>query len=394
MIRPVAKIFGWVIAFAACVMLISSIIFSPAYMYRIIRYNESDIGDIHVFDAKVIERSDEPYIYDRHIDHSVGEMMLASGVTLNTLLKNSETNAFLIIHDDRIIYEYHGEGFDETSMHTSFSSAKSMVSLMVGIAIDEGFIESEHDRISKYIEEFEDSEFEDITIYDLLRMRSTIKYEEGMLWFGDDAKTYYFPDLRTLALDKTAIDHRYEGVFHYNNYHPLLLGIIIERATSMSVAEYFESRVWKNVGAQYDASWSVDSRKSNFEKMESGLNFRAVDYVKIGSMLLHNGRWNSQDVVSSDWLDRSIYPEIPYDQKEYTGSFLEDKNAAYQYMWYSNTGKSQHEKEDFYAVGKFGQFLYISPDTNTVILRTGKSMGEVAWWPVIFTEVIDIVIQP
>ena len=125
---------------------------------------------------------------------------------------------------------------------------------------------------------------ESITIEDLLLMRSDIRYEEGNIWFGDVAKTYYMPNLRDLALSPDELTTKYEGKFHYNNYHPLLLGIILERSTGKHVAEYLEEKLWRKMGAEQDASWSLDSEESGFEKMESGINFIAIDFVKIGSM--------------------------------------------------------------------------------------------------------------
>lgn len=78
----------------------------------------------------------------------------------------------------------------------------------------------------------------------------------------------------------------YNGRFYYNNYHPLLLGLISERSIGQSVYEFFGCEIWQKIGAEYDAYWSVDSNKSGFGKMESGINFRAVDFLKIGSMVL------------------------------------------------------------------------------------------------------------
>lgn len=67
------------------------------------------------------------------------------------------------------------------------------------------------------------------------------------------------------------IDKEYEGNFHYNNYHPLLLGIILERSTGQSVSSFLEEKLWKKLGTEYNASWSFDNNQSSFEKMEEAL---------------------------------------------------------------------------------------------------------------------------
>ncbi|MFP4016802.1 MAG: serine hydrolase domain-containing protein, partial [Halanaerobiales bacterium] len=246
---------------------------------------------------------------------------------------------------------------------------------------------SEEQSIADYIQEFRDTTFQHISIKDLLLMRSDIYYEEGKLWFSDDTKTYYLPDLRDLAINNIRINKKYDGCFHYNNYHPLLLGIILERSTGVSVSAYLEEKIWSKLGMEYDATWSIDSFESNFEKMESGLNFRSIDFAKIGSMILHNGKWDEEDIVSDDWLKRSTIAEFPLKSEDYHGTFLENKNTAYKYMWYSL--RNEKGGIDFYAAGKYGQYLYISPLNNTVIVRNGYSYGSVDWWPSVLAETAD-----
>ncbi len=210
-------------------------------------------------------------------------------------------------------------------------------------------------------------------------MRSKIVYDEDkFLWFGDDSLTYWHDDLRKLALEHTAVTDRYQGKFHYNNYHPLLLGIVLERSTGVSVSKFFEREIWSKIGAEENASWSLD-HSDGFEKMESGINFRAKDFIKIGSMVLHGGNWNGEKIVNGEWLKDSMLCSFPVDERDYHGSFLEGKNIGYKYMWYS-TPSANLSGYDVIAWGKSDQILYISPVYDTVILRTGKSDGGVSDW--------------
>ena len=112
------------------------------------------------------------------------------------------------------------------------------------------------------------------------------------------------------------------------NLHPLVEGIILERTTGMHVADYFQKKVWEKVGAEFDASWSLDSQETGFEKMESGLNFISIDYAKIGSMLLHRGKWNGEQVVSEAWLDQSIVAPKLLTPEECDTPFMEGKPAG------------------------------------------------------------------
>lgn len=371
---------------------VSAILYSPEYIYRAVANGESKITDYKIFPERVIVKSGNPYSYAYDINPAYDGLDLsyrAKGGTetgkLDALAEQNGTTSLIIIKGDKVVYEKYFNGYDKDSVETSFSSVKSLDSLMVGMAIEAGYIQSVKDPIADYIPEFKGTQLEDITIENLLMMRSKIKYEEGFAWFTDDAKTYYMPDMRDLALNHISVDPDYHGQFHYNNYHPLLLGIILERAAGMHVADYFQKKIWDKVGAQFDASWSLDSKASGFEKMESGLNFKSIDYAKIGSMLLHKGVWNGNKVVGEDWLKRSTIAPEPLAQSDIDSEFLKGINVGYQYMWYS----TQNDKggHDFFSAGKYGQYIYVSPENDTVIVRTGKSEGAVKWWPDVFMQI-------
>jgi CubicO group peptidase (beta-lactamase class C family) len=100
-------------------------------------------------------------------------------------------------------------------------------------------------------------------------MASGIRYEEFPLPNGDDALTYYYPDLRALALGETRIAGEPGVRFLYNNYHPLLLGVILERATGRSVTAWLQEKLWTPLGMEFDGSWSLDSEAAGLEKLES-----------------------------------------------------------------------------------------------------------------------------
>ena len=352
----------------------SCVVYTPEYVYRCVVNRESKTTDYLFFPERPIAKSAAPFHYAYKPDGAMDALDVrytAKGqllsMRLDALAQGTGTTSLIAIHKDEVVYEKYFNGSGADSVQTSFSAVKSLVSLMIGMAIDEGLIQSEDQPISVFLPELDGTEFAGITIRELLMMRSKIAYREGGLWFGDDAKTYYYPDLRKLALTNLRADASYAGQFHYNNYHPLLLGILLERSTGMSVSEYFRTRIWDGIGAEHDASWSLDSVQSGFEKMESGLNFRSIDLAKVGSMLLHRGAWNGRTIVSEAWLDRSLIAAQPMDAS----------GIGYQYMWYSmQTEKGGY---DFFAHGKYGQYLYVSPENETVIVRTGTAEGINTW---------------
>lgn len=377
---------------AFCVLCIATMgLYSPIYLSRVLFHRDSSISDCNLFPERSIGKSDRPYTYEKRIDPSLEKLLVGSSnkrESLSEFVKKTDTTSFLIVKDDVLVYEQYANGYGEDSVNTSFSMAKSVVSLLIGKAIEDGFIDSVHQPLSDFIGEFKDLPIGSITIEELLSMRSGIAYnEEKFLWFGDDSLTYWHPDLRKLALTHTELTDEYGGKFHYNNYHPLLLGIVLERSTGMSVSEYFERTIWQKIGAKENASWSLDSEASGFEKMESGLNFCAADFIKIGSMVLHGGVWNGERIIDAEWIEQSAVCLLPVNADEYENSFLFGKNIGYKYMWYCTP--SAAGEHDIFAWGKSDQILYISPSNGLVVLRTGKTDGGVSDWIEIIRDLVS-----
>ena len=377
----VTPIVALILAFViVCVVTMG--MYSPVFLGRVLAHWDSSVTDYNVFPERVAQKSAQPYSYGKDINPALESLTVNydnKQKSLSEFVNGTDTTSFIVVQHDKIVYEQYANGYDENSTNTSFSMAKSVVSLLIGKAIENGFIASVKEPIANYIEEFKNTEIGKTTIEDLLLMRSNIVYDEDkFLWFGDDTLTYWYDDLRQLALSHTDLTDKYNGKFHYNNYHPLLLGIILERSTGVSVTQFFEREIWQKIGAEHNASWSLDSDKCGFEKMESGINFKAVDFIKIGSMVLHNGYFNGTQVINADWLIISTLCEFPLDNSNYEDTFLADKNIGYKYMWYSTP--SEQAGLDIFAWGKSDQILYISPANDIVILRTGKTDGGVSNW--------------
>jgi CubicO group peptidase (beta-lactamase class C family) len=174
---------------------------------------------------------------------------------LENFLALSDTQAFIVIQDGAVVYEDYFNDTERNTPVTSFSVAKSFTSALVGIAIEEGYINDVNDPITEYLPELaeRDPRFEDVSIRHLLLMSSGFEYDEmgSFLFDGDDALTTYHPDQRQLALDNTRIADPPGAYFQYNKYHPQLLGMIIERTTGVSVTEYMQRTQWEPLGLVY-----------------------------------------------------------------------------------------------------------------------------------------------
>ena len=292
------------------------------------------------------------------------EAKINGTVPLDQFLEEKNTTAFIVLHGDEILYEGYFNGSSREATQTSFSVAKTFTATLIGIAIDEGYIAGLDEPMTTYIPELlqEDARFGDITIRNLVTMSSGIRYRAYLSPWADNTTTYYAPNLRAAAL-RTRIDGPSGTQFLYNNYNPLLLGMILERATGMSVTHYLQTRLWQPMGAEADGSWSLDSRRSGFEKMESGINGRAIDFVKLGWLFLNGGRNGGRQVVSRAWVDEATRVDT-----------VTDPAADYQYGWWVDV-----EKASYYAEGHLCQFIYVCPAARLVLVRMGRDCGGVYW---------------
>jgi len=348
---------------------------------RALWWGEADVGDQFRFRARPIRAGEDasPLPSGGEIDLRAPPVGDGGEVAFDDFLRANDTGAFLVVHGDQLVYERYFEDSDRRTLQTSFSTAKSFVSTLVGIAIEEGSIRSIEDPVTDYLPELavRDPRFDRITLRDLLTMSSGIRYwDTDLPWpWADDTYTYYGIDLREIGLNRTEVERPPGQEWHYNNYNPLLLGLVLERATGMSVSEYMTKKLWQPLGAEHDATWNLDSESSGFEKMESGLNATAADYARFGQLFLHGGEWNGTRIVPEDWVRAATAEDTTTDPADF-----------YQYFWWIDVERPGR----FYALGNLGQYIYVAPDADAVIVRTGGDWGtENDAWLSLLREVAD-----
>jgi len=362
-------------------IVVAALVYSPTYVYRTLVWQGSDAFDWQKFPAHPLTASTAPFHFAQAPDSRVEEIFeeITGADDWNGFLEENDTQSFIVIRDGTILYESYFNGTQRDTMVTLFSVAKSFTSALIGMAIDEGYIESVDDSITTYLPELaeRDPRFNEITIRQLLLMSSGLEYVEfrPLLFNSDDILTTYYPDQRRIALENTHIIDPPGMYCRYNKYHPQLLGMILERATGMPVTTFMQTRVWDKLGMEFDGSWSIDSKASDFEKMETGVNARAIDFAKFGALFLNGGNWQGQQVISTAWVDESTQPLYPQNYADYYSDWYEllPGEGHYKYMWYSLV--RDENTYDFTAEGDKGQFIYVSPIKNLVIVRNGIQYG-------------------
>jgi CubicO group peptidase (beta-lactamase class C family) len=334
---------------------------------------EADVDDIDRFPRRTIPDGDDP-LELRAGRLPAGALGTVGGRGLDELVEGTSTTAFLVLRDDEILVERYGHGGAADRPSTSFSVAKSYLSTLVGIALERGDLGSLDDPVTDHVPELldRDPRFAQVTLRSLLTMSSGLAYEEQGLPWSDDSVTYYGPDLRAVALD-AEVEQPPGERWLYNNYNPLLMGLVLERATGTSVGDYMARHLWQPMGAEADASWSLDSEASGFEKLESGVNAVPRDYARFGYLFAHEGRVDGRQVVPADWVREATARDTSADPAEH-----------YQYWWWVDSEREGR----FYAWGNHGQYVYVDPATDVVVVRLGREYGDVDW-PAVLRDVAD-----
>jgi CubicO group peptidase (beta-lactamase class C family) len=356
---------------------------SRSQLARAVVWGESDVDDWRRFPARPVAAGPERFDFRRpatgppaavrHISVREGGRRVQRD--LEPFLAATDTTAFLMVRGDTLLYEGYFNGYRHDSVQTSMSMAKSVLSALVGIAIGEGRIGSVDAPITRYVPDLaaRDPRFGRITLRHLLTMTSGLRYQESGGPWGDDTATYYAPNLRKLALEATEVVEEPGRRFHYNNYNPLLVGLALERATGTPVASYLEAKLWRPLGMEADGSWSPDSQASGLEKLESGLNARAVDFAKFGLLFAQDGRWRGRQLVPRAWVqDPTLIPT----------RVAAAPARAYQFFWWVQDDRRPRAQ---FARGKYGQHLYVVPDEDLVLVRFGRDVGD-ADWPELFSD--------
>ena len=341
---------------------------------RALIWGESSYGDQDRFPSRAVQAGPNSVVFESASDSPVsGFVSQARDIALEDLLEETETTAFIVLHGDTLLYEGYFNDSNRDALQTSFSVAKSFVATLVGIAIDEGLIDSLDDQLTSYVPELaeHDARFGDITLQHLITMSSGLSFEEGSSPWSDPANTYHGTDLRDAVITNPDIAGPPGAEFHYNDWNVIMLGLVLERATGMSVAEYTQSRLWEPMGAEFDGSWSLDSEDHGFEKMFVGVNARAIDFAKLGWIYLNEGRNGSRQVVPSDFVAEAT-------RRDTTTNPAPD----YQYLWWID-----ENTQSYFANGDHGQFIYVDPAAELVFVRHGRN-GDFAWIP-FFAELSD-----
>ncbi len=281
------------------------------------------------------------------------------------LLQETWTTGLIVIKDDRIRFEEYYLGNTEDALHISWSVGKSFVSALVGIAIKEGHIQSIKQPVSDLVPELKGSGYHGVLLKDVLQMSSGVRFDEDYANFFSDINRMG----RVVALGRSINEfaasletQRKPGTYHhYVSMDTQVLGMVLHAATGKKPSEYLEEKIWKKIGMQSNAKWLVDDL--NMELVFGTLNVTLRDYARFGRLYMNHGKWNGRQIVPRQWVIDSVTPDAPHlmpgDNSE------SNTPMGYGYQWWI----PETPRNDFMALGVYGQYIYINPEKRVVIVK-------------------------
>ena len=331
------------------------------YLFKAVVYNYVNIDDNDLFHQRVIEHDiSSAWAFSKNYN------IQPLPQRLDSALQAYETVAFLIIRNDSIEHEQYWNGYGISSISNSFSMAKSIISILIGIAVDEGYIENLDQPIGKFLPEYNEGKKAKVTIKHLLMMASGLNWDESYgSAFSVTTKAYYGNDLYALVKDLD-LEEEPGKVYRYKSGNTQLLAFILEKATGKTVSDYASEKLWKPLQSEFNAEWSLD-KKDGMEKAYCCFYSNARDFARIGKLYLNHGNFKGKQIVPVNYAKQSLQPvgiQTPEGKP----------NTHYGLHWWL---MNRQGFDIFYARGILGQYIIGIPELNIVVVRLGHKRSEV-----------------
>ena len=281
-------------------------------------------------------------------------------------VQQTPTSSLVVLHKNKLVHESYSSEQAASQLTNSMSMAKSIIALLIGIAIDERKIKSVDDKVSDYLEHWQRDERKEISLRNLLTMSSGLRCDNDTKDYTSDlVRLHLGTDIESLASELPSAEAPGKR-FEYNNLNTQILGLVLEKVTGMSIGRYMSEKLWKPIGAQSTFMWK-DTEKG-MERAYCCIFARAKDYARLGLLIQNQGKAQGKQVVSSKWI--KMMSEASSNEPEYG-----------LHLWRASPHgqrRMKNRKEEFidssmvYLDGKHKQRVYILPKYQLVIVRTGE----------------------
>ena len=279
------------------------------------------------------------------------------------------SDGMIVLHKNEMVYENYWLGNNENKRHISWSVAKSFISALVGIAYEEGLIDSLDDPVTKYLNDFKETGYDGVTIKDILQMSSGVLFNEDYADYDSDINRFGRAVATGTSMrdfSKTLTREREPGTYmHYVSINTQVLGFLLQEVTNKSISQYLYDKIWNPLGMEDSAYFILDDVKDEFAL--GGLNATLRDYAKFGLLYLRNGRWNDNQIISKQWIEDSHSTDgihlVPGERETSSNPW------GYGYQWWV----PGFPDTDYTASGVYNQYIYIDPLSEIVIAKTSSN---------------------
>jgi len=295
-------------------------------------------------------------------------------INLDTFCQLYNTEAFLIIRNDSIIFENYPVNDDYSRPVSSFSISKSIITSLTGIAIQEGYISNTDQYVWEFLPEWKAKGFKNLKIRHLMQHTSGMNFTKSIYNPTSDQVQFYYGRSLYRRMKRRKPQATPGETFDYQSANTILLTMVLEKASGIPIADYLESRLWQPLGMEASASWSLDRRgKKGMVRTFCCLQALARDFAKLGRLWMNNGHWDGKQIIPADYLQQIIKDE---------------RNGG---RYRSGFRIVNGESNTFYTSGLLGQYIYMFPDWNLMILRFGEHRERHSgrMWRKIFFEIAD-----
>jgi CubicO group peptidase (beta-lactamase class C family) len=311
--------------------------------------------------SRELTPSSNPYVYPSGPKLPLPDVFEHRGNrhSVQDFLSNSWTTGFMIVQDGYVLREDYFLGNQRSTQNISWSMAKSFISTLIGIAVNEKAIESVSDPVDRYAPMLKGSGYEGVSIKDVLQMSSGVGFNEDYGDFYSDINRWGRGFALGASQDEFATTlqrERSPGTrSQYVSIDTHVLGMVLTRSTQTSITEYMQEKLYEPLGMNHAGYWLIDGE--GMEMALGGLNLTLVDFVKIGSLFLNKGKFNGQTIVPESWVESSLAGDEEH--------LAPTESFGYGYQWWLMPG----EDREFMAMGVYGQYVYVNPRTRTVIAK-------------------------
>jgi CubicO group peptidase (beta-lactamase class C family) len=331
--------------------------------------------------VKKVAKSTTPYFFAKNLDPTIAETRFLDGdgveTTLASYLEASQTQGFLFIQDDTIRYEQYFDNYDRSTPVMVWSISKAFSSTLLGMAIEDGHIQSKDDLILQYIPELRGQIDDSTRIRHLIDMTSGINYSNRRFKVSPYAMAHYSKDLSKVAMQSRSVIPPEEH-FYYSQTDVIILGLILRRAIGRPIPEYLEEKLWQPLGMEYDAFWAVDETDLALARTASGLFICPEDLAKFGRLYLNGGQFRGQQVLNPAWVQETLYDTHPKQHRvnlwrrtfDMTKPFDDKEDYAPDSLIIGLKG-------EVYSSGATqNKLLFLVPEQNIIIVRFGKGVKD------------------